>query len=276
VGRIIAQAGSSRHIPLLAAEILKSDDSCISNPEIPKSQIGLPEPPCQLFRVQFKIFGISGFDMQESSDLMGFRCGIRFVRRAVTDLRWRKRPDPFLPPAQPQHGSSAGTVLKDVKDCRPESTLRGLGAIRAVGSCEVRHPDEATGHPIRTELFEDLRVSPPAQCNRIGGRRDRKAKHHSASCSAEREPLRCEDASAEQFRGVDPLSGKSIVVGATGCNRVQYGGRAEEVLFDAEVYGTRYLFIRMPKTEKCRLSPPNRKSSEWLRKDIPTKLLPTF
>jgi hypothetical protein len=51
-----------------AAEILKSDESCISNPEIPKSQIGLPEPPCQLSRVQFKVFGISGFEMQDSSD----------------------------------------------------------------------------------------------------------------------------------------------------------------------------------------------------------------
>src|SRR5689334_9107563 len=30
--------------------------------------------------------------------------------------------------------------------------------------------------------------------------------------------------------------------------------RAEEVLFDAEVDGTRNLFIRMPKTEKFRLS----------------------
>ena len=51
------------------------------------------------------------------------------------------------------------------------------------------------------------------------------------------------------------------------------GERAEEVLFDAEVDGTRYLFIRMPKTEKFRLSPREQEIVRMVAEGHPNKII---
>jgi outer membrane receptor protein involved in Fe transport len=63
---------------------LKSDDSCILNPEIPKSQNGLTEQP----KVPSPIrdFGISGFKMQESSDFKVLKARLRCLLVGVAGL----------------------------------------------------------------------------------------------------------------------------------------------------------------------------------------------
>ena len=51
------------------------------------------------------------------------------------------------------------------------------------------------------------------------------------------------------------------------------GERAEEVLFDAEVDGSRYLLIRMSKAEKTRLSPREQEIVRMVAEGHPNKII---
>jgi DNA-binding CsgD family transcriptional regulator len=51
------------------------------------------------------------------------------------------------------------------------------------------------------------------------------------------------------------------------------GERAEEVLFDAEVDGIRYLLIRMPKSEKIHLSPREQEIVRMVAEGHPNKVI---
>jgi DNA-binding CsgD family transcriptional regulator len=51
------------------------------------------------------------------------------------------------------------------------------------------------------------------------------------------------------------------------------GDRTEEILFDAEIDGTRYLLVRMPKSEKIHLSPREHEIVRMVAEGHPNKVI---